>query len=188
VLGRAVVRPRGSDADSPSRGALMLVSIVVPSYRGVQLAVDTVRSALALTHEDLEVIVVDTSPDDTLSRTEIRRPAPHGRACGGQPRTSRELEPWSGDDDRAAGGAAVPARSAHVGRDRVSAGNRAGQRRQADLLAARMLKAGVNVLAEPSGMLLHGGTVQKVGFDPAWSYTIDMAIWRCGCRCWRRAR
>jgi hypothetical protein len=40
-----------------------------------------------------------------------------------------------------------------------------------------MLKAGVNVLAEPSGMLLHGGTVQKVGFDPAWSYTIDMAMW-----------
>jgi GT2 family glycosyltransferase len=88
----------------------MLVSIVVPTYRMGQLAVDAVRSALAQTHEELEVIVVvDTSPVDTLARTGIRRPARHGRPGRGQPRTGREPEPWSGDDDRATGGAAVPA-------------------------------------------------------------------------------
>jgi hypothetical protein len=40
-----------------------------------------------------------------------------------------------------------------------------------------MLKAGTNVLGEPSGMLLHGDTARGLGFDPAWSYTIDMAMW-----------
>src|SRR6187455_2532028 len=47
------------------------VSVIIPAYNAANFICDTVDSALAQTHRDLEVIVVnDGSTDDTLARLE----------------------------------------------------------------------------------------------------------------------
>ncbi|MBF0486000.1 MAG: glycosyltransferase family 2 protein [Candidatus Omnitrophica bacterium] len=94
------------------------VTIVVPTYNRVNLLAEALKSCLAQTHEDLEVIVVDDASTDTTESfvrglsdprvIYVKKPRQTGSVASinmGFARASGDYLTWSSDDDLYAPGA-----------------------------------------------------------------------------------
>ena len=61
---RAQLTDESGNALANSPGETGLVSVIIPVYNGQETVAEAVRSALALTYRNLEVIVVDDGSTD----------------------------------------------------------------------------------------------------------------------------